>query len=56
MSKLRFVFMLMLVFGASSFALGCVKGAVAYQDAPNETLITTDQLYDQSYGPAQFAK
>ena len=55
MLKLRTLFMLVVVIGASAFALGCVKGATAYEQAPNETLITTNQYYDQYEGPASVA-
>ena len=53
MLKLRTLFVLMLVIGASSFAMGCVKGHVSSQQAPNETFITTNVLYDQYMGPAR---
>jgi len=51
MLKLKTLFVLTMIIGVSALSFGCVKGASYYDQAPNETLVTTDVYYDQMYGP-----
>ena len=51
MLKLKTLFVLTMIIGASALSFGCVKGATHYDQAPNESMVTTNMYYDQMYGP-----